>query len=262
MVDSLRPAIITGVIAVTLLLPAAAQAHSSTASAGGVKATLSYSGGPGITTRDERLKIVQGGRVVYDQPVPTSGCAKVCGPGAKQPVAVADLYGNDGEDVVLTLFSGGADCCSVANVYVPSAAVQSYVLDQHNFGEAGFVLKDIGPKGRPEFVSADASFYCVFTDCAASAMPLQIDEFDAERFVDVTKRYPKLVAADASRWLEVYTKNPSQGISAIVAWAADEDNLGLEATVRTVFQRQIADGHLKSSFVASAERFLAKHNYS
>jgi hypothetical protein len=259
---SLRRTIMTAVIGLSLLLPAAAQAHSSTASAAGVKATLSYSGGPGITTKDERLAIMKGGKVVYDQPVPSAGCFKVCGPGEKQPVAVADLYGDDGEDVVLNLFSGGADCCSVADVYVPSAAVQSYVLDQHNFGEAGFLLKDIGPHERPEFVSADASFYCVFTDCAASAMPLQIDEFDAERFVDVTKRYPKLLAADASRWLGVYTKNPSQGIAAIIAWAADEDNLGLEATVRTVFQRQIADGHLKPSFVNNAERFLAKHHYS
>ncbi len=244
------------------LLPAAAQAKSSTASAGPVKATLSYSGGPGITTKDERLKIVQAGKTVYDQPVPANGCTKVCGPGAKQPVAVASLYGDDGEDVVLTLFSGGADCCTIADVYVPSAAMHSYVLDQHNFGEGGFLLKDIGPKARPEFVSADNAFYCQFTDCAGSGLPLQIDEFDAERFVDVTKHYPKLIAADGTRWLKLYYKDPAQGLGLIAPWAADEDNLGLEATVRTVLQRQIADGHLKASFVTKLERFLAAHHYS
>jgi hypothetical protein len=260
MADKSRPAIVTAVIGLTLLLPAAAQAHSSTATAGGLKATLSYSGGPGITTKDERLAIVRAGKVVYDQPVPSAGCTKVCGPGAKQPVAVADLYGNDGEDVVLTLFSGGADCCTVADVYVPSAAVQSYVLDQHNFGEAGFVLKDIGPKGRPEFVSADKNFYCVFSVCAASALPLQIFEFDAERFVNVTKQYPELITADAARWLKVYDKNPKE-IPAIIAWAADECNLGAAPAARAMLQRQVADGHLKATFEAGVLRFLGDNHY-
>jgi hypothetical protein len=261
MLFSLRRAIMTAVIGLALLLPAAAQAHSSTASGGGLKATLSYSGGPGITTRDERLTIVQGGKVVYDQPVPKNGCFKACGPGAKQPVAVADLYGNDGEDVVLTLFSGGADCCNVADVYVPSAAVQSYVLDQHDFGEAGFVLRNIGPKGRPEFVSADARFYCVFSDCAGSALPLQIFEFDAERFVNVTSQYPELITADAAGWLKIYDKNPRQEIPALIAWAADEYNLGSAPAARTMLQRQVAEGHLKATFEAGVLRFLGDNHY-
>jgi hypothetical protein len=261
MVDVLRRAILTAVIGLALLLPAAAQAHGSTASGGDLKATLSYSGGPGITTKDERLAITQNGKVVYNQPVPSAGCFKVCGPGDKQPVAVADLYGNDGEDVVLTLFSGGADCCTVANVYLPSAAVQSYVLDQHNFGEAGFLLKDIGPKGRPEFVSADASFYCEFTDCAASALPLQIDEFDAERFVDVTKRYPKLISADAARWSAVFDRDPKQGLGAFIAEIADLENLdegnGIDAAIRD----QAPKAHITNSFLAHLKRFLKAHHY-
>jgi hypothetical protein len=258
----MRRLLLTAVVSVLLVVPAAAHATSVSASAQGVKATLSYTGGPGITTKNERLAITQGAKLIYDRAVPANGCFKVCGPGSKHPVAVASLYGDDGEDVVLTLWNGGADCCTLADVYVPSAAVHSYVLDQHNFGEAGFVLKGIGPKGRPEFVSADKAFYCQFTDCAASGLPLQIMEFDAERFVNVTRRYPKLVAADASRWLRLYYKNPLQGLGLIAAWAADEDNLGYEATVRTVLQRQIADGHLKQSFVTNLESFLAKHRYS
>jgi hypothetical protein len=261
MVISLRRAIMTAVIGLTFLLPAAAQAHSSTASGGGLKATLSYSGGPGITTSHERLAIVQSGKVVYNQPVPSAGCLKVCGPGAKQPVAVADLYGNDGEDIVLTLFSGGADCCAVADVYLPSAALQSYVLDQHNFGEAGFVLKDIGPHKRPEFVSADASFYCVFTDCAASALPLQIDEFDGERFVNVTKRYPQLISADAARWSAVFDRDPKQGLGAFVAEIADLENLdeanGIDAAIRD----QAPKAHITHSFLAHLKRFLKAHDY-
>jgi hypothetical protein len=245
-----------------LALAASALATTIGASAGGVSATLSYVGGPGITTKHERLTISRLGSVVYDRPVPSKGCFKVCGPGDKNPVHVADLYGDGGEDVVLDLFSGGADCCTIEQVYVPSSAVNSYVLDQRNFGEAGAVLKDIGPSGRPEFVSANDAFYCQFTDCAASGLPLQIFEFSAERFVDVTRQHPKLIAVDAGNWIKLYYKHPADNAGLIAAWAADEDNLGLEATVRTVLQLQTADGHLKASFVRALQRFLKKHGYS
>ncbi len=257
----MRRTLLTAVISLALLLPAAAQAHSSTASAGGLKATLSYSGGPGITTTNERLRIVQHGKTVYNQPVPATGCIKVCGPALTRPVAVASLYGDDGEDVVLTLFSGGADCCTVANVYVPSAAVHSYVLDQHNFGEAGFRLEHIGPQGRPLFVSANNAYYCSITICAASGLPLQIFEFEAERFVDVTRQYPRLIARDAAKWLAIYYRKPSQGEGAIAAWAGDDYLLGknYEATVNTVLQRQYADHHLTLAFVKSLEKLLGKY---
>jgi hypothetical protein len=261
MVISLRHTIVTAVIGLALLLPAAAQAHSSTAAAGGLKATLSYSGGPGITTKDERLAIVRGGKAVYNQPVPSAGCLKVCGPGAKQPVAVASLYGNDGEDVVLTLFSGGADCCTVADVYVPSAAVQSYVLDQHNFGEAGFVLRNIGPRNRPEFVSADASFYCVFTDCAGSALPLQIDQFNAERFVNVTKNYSQLISADAARWSAVFNREPMNGLAAFVAEIADLENLDDGNGINAAIVDQAPKAHITHAVLTRIKRFLAAHHY-
>jgi hypothetical protein len=259
-VTSLRRTIITALIGLTLLLPAAAQAHSSTASAGGLQATLSYSGG-GPTTKDERLTIVEHGKTVYNQPVPSEGCFKTCGPGTKQPVAVTSLYGDDGEDVVLNLFSGGADCCTIADVYVHSAALNSYVVDTHNFGEAGFKIENIGPSKRPVFVSANNAYYCSITFCANSGLPLQIFEFEAERFVDVTEQYPELIARDAARWLALYEKKPSQGQGAIAAWAADDYLLGktYQATVRTVLQRQYADHHLTLAFIKSLDKLLAKH---
>lgn len=245
----------------TLLVPAAAQAHSASASEGGVKATLSYTGGPGITTRNERLTITRGGKRVYDQLVPSKGCTKVCGPAVKQPVTVANLYGNGGEDVVLTLWNGGADCCTLADVYVPSASTGSYVLDQYNFGEAGFKLESIGPKGRPEFVSADQHFYCVVSVCAASALPLQIFQFNAESFVNVTKSYPKLISADAAHWYTLYFKNPKHNVAAIVAWAADEYNLGSQASAIKVLKRQVTRGFMKANFEAGVQRFLGDNHY-
>lgn len=261
MLNSLRRTLTVAAVGLMLTLPAAAQAHGASASARGVRATLSYSGGPGITTRDERLRIVRGGRTVYDQPVPAKGCFKVCAPATRRPVAVASLYGNDGEDVILNLWNGGADCCTVADVYVPSAAMGSYVLDTHNFGEDGFRLQRIGPGGRPLFVSGNSAYYCSVTFCAASALPLQIFEFEAEKFVDVTKSYPKLITADAAKWLKLYYEHPKQGLGAIAAWAADDYLLGkgYRATVGTVLQRQYADHHLTLAFIRSLRKLLAEH---
>lgn len=265
----MRRAIPTAVLSLIVLLiaaslPAAAQAMRATASGGGVTATLTYGNGAennGSTT-SEQLLITEHGRPVYEQPVPADGCFKVCRPGSKHPVAVASLYGKgDGEDVVLTLWNGGADCCTIAFVYVPSSAVRSYVLDRHNFGEAGFVLRDLGPKHRPLFVSGNNAYYCSVTICAASALPLQLFEFEGERFVDVTRAYPTLIATDAARWLRLYYRNPSQGEGAIAAWAADDYLLGrrYQATVNTVLQLQHADHHLSLAFLKSLHRLLAQH---
>jgi hypothetical protein len=258
----MRRVILTTIFAVALIAPASAFATSTSASAGGVEATLSYSGGPGITTKNERLTIEQNGKVVYSEPVPAKGCFKACAPEDKNPVHVVDLYGDGTEEVVLDLFSGGADCCTIEQVYVPSAAVNSYVLDQYNFGNAGAVLADIGPKGRPEFVSANGIFYCQFVGCAGSGQPLQIFEFSGEKFVDVTKQHPRLITADASRWLKLYHQQPADGEGLLSAWAADEDNLGRQAAVSTLLQSQVADGHLTAAFVTILQNFLSKHGYA
>jgi hypothetical protein len=256
------------VLGLTLLLgalaPALARARAFTASAGGTTATITYaltrgtpSGATGL-----RLVISRGGRRVYGQPVPTTGCLGHCTPVGAQPVRVASLYGHDGEDVVLTLWDGGADCCTIADVYVPSAAMHSYVMDQHNFGAAGFVVRDIGPGGTPRFVSADPGFYCRFTACVASALPVQIIQFSAERFVIVTRQFPALVRADATHWLSLYRRDPRQALGAIGAWAADEDNLGQAAMVSAFLRRQQAAHKLTVNFVRQLESFLKAGHYT
>lgn len=243
-----------------LALPATAGATSFTASAGGVKATLSYSGGPGITTRDERLTITAKGMPTYDKLVSATGCAKVCSPIAKQPLQVVDLYGDGEQAVVLNLFSGGADCCGIEQVYVPSASIGSWVLTTRNFGEDGArIAKE---NGHEVFLSGDSAFYCTFTFCYASGLPLQVESFTGDAFHDVTKQYPSLIRSDAAKWLKTYYAKPSQGEGVIAAWAADDDNLGLQATVATVLQRQIADKHLTVRFVQQLQAFLKKHGYT
>jgi hypothetical protein len=251
-------------LGVLLVAPAGAIAKTVTASAGGVKATLTYGVGAennGSTT-SQQLLITRHGKPVYEQPVPVTGCFKLCDPEGSKPVHVADLYGDGGQDVVLTLFTGGADCCTIDDVFVPSAAVGSYVLDQHNFGEDGAVLKDIGPNRRPEFVSADPAFYCRFSACYASGLPIQIFEFSGEHFVNVTKQHPVLISDDAAKWLKLYHKHPAQGQGLLAAWLGDEENLDEGTGISTVINELEQKGDVTKAFVASLARFLKAHHYN
>jgi hypothetical protein len=243
-----------------LVLPGAAAAKSYSAHAGGVTATLSFTDGPGITTKNERLTITAPGMPTYDQPVPAQGCFKVCSPGNQPVVQVADLYGDGEYAVVLDLWSGGADCCGIEQVYVPSASIHSWVLSTRNFGNYGARLVSLS--GHEVFLSGDNAFYCTFAACAASGLPIQIWSFTEDAFHNVTRSYPKLIAKDAAFWLKTYDKNISEGQGLIAAWAADEDELGLSATVRTVLQLQVADHHLTQRFVAQLEAFLQHHGYA
>lgn len=260
-IPRVRRALALMTVSCCLAIPTTAAAKSFTASAGGVTATLSYSGGPGITTTDERLKITAHGMPAYDRAVPSSGCFKVCSPlSTEQPVQVLDLYGDGEYLVVLNLFTGGADCCGLDLVYAPSASIGSWVVTAHNFGPAG--AKPAREGGRWVFLSGDAAFYCTFTFCAGSALPLQIWSFTGDAFHNVTRSYPALIAKDAAGLLSTYDAHPgSQTLGVIAAWAADEDNLGLQATVATVLQRQIADRHLTRSFVSKLKAFLGSHGY-
>jgi hypothetical protein len=244
-----------------LLVPGVAAATSFTASAGGVSATLSYQDGPGITTKHEQLRITAPGMGTYDAPVPARGCFKVCSPvGTQKPVQVLDLYGDGEEAVVLNLFTGGASCCGLEQVYVPSAAVHSWVLTTHNFGQDG--TKIVREAGTYVFLSGDTAFSCEFTACVASGMPLQVFSFTGDAFHNVTTRYPALIRADASSFLKTFYREPKQGLGVIAPWAADEDELGLQATVSTVLQRQVADGNLTAKFVEQLQAFLRKHGYT
>jgi len=260
-----RRVILIATLLLSLATPATSLAHKIGTETAGIYATLSYTGS-GVTTSNERLMITEsGGKTLYDGPVSSKGCFKACSPTGPRTVRIGWLTpGTGDEDVVLSLSTGGADCCSIVQVYTPSAALGGrYILAaSRNFGEDGMQLDGVGKAGTLAFVSGDPAFYCRFSACYESGLPLQIFAFKNGGFANVTTNLRQLIAKDASKWLKLYYRNPAQGRGAIAAWAGDEDNLGDAATVRTVLQLQTADGHLTSSFVSTLEHFLAKHHYT
>ena len=264
------------VLGACLVAAPAALATTQTATAGNVTATFTFQGKvPNF--HGLRLTISRSGTVVYDQPVVSKFCAKLCWPGpavaAKRPaVQVVDLEHTGDPDVVLNLFSGGAHCCTVIQIFSFNAAASSYSQTERVFGDPDARIVDLSHDGRFEFLTADDSFAYRFTDFAASGLPIEIVTFAGGHFTDVTRNYPGLVAKDAAFWLKAFKSQARQGypdsVGVIAAWAADEDLLGHSKQVSRYLRAQAAAGHLNAGdgaggakFVANLQKFLRRHGY-
>jgi hypothetical protein len=265
------------VIATAVLLVAAAPAEATTqtASGGGVTATFSFNGSPPRVT-DMRLQIEQGGQSYYDAPVSTSLCDhRYCGPAMIQKgtssVQVVDLDGIGHPNVILSLFSGGANCCFIDQIFTFDPGTMTFQTVTKNFEFDGAEVKDLGHNGKYEFVSADGSFRYEFTDGADSGDPIEILSFNGLTFKNVTRSYPALIEANAKLFLNAFKHDLSNGCGLIAAWAADEDMLGHSAEVSSYLQQQLKAGHLNNpgapiqpggkKFIALLQKFLRKHGY-
>ncbi len=269
---------VAGVLLGCVVAVPSAMAATQTASAGNVTATFSFKGDY-LNYKDEVLEIAQGATVVYDKPVSSTFCGRYCAPGstsAKQPsVHVLDLEDNGLEDVVLDLYSGGAHCCFIEQIFYFHPYTNSYSVAQHDFGDPGERIVDLARNGHFEFLTADDSFAYRFTDFADSGLPIEILSFAAGHFTNVTRSYPQLIAKDAKLWLQAYKSSASDhwqdSVGLIAAWAADEDNLGHSKAVSRYLTQQANAGHLNSAlspfepsgkkFVAALQKFLRARGY-
>ncbi len=276
----MKRALVLAVAATVLSLLAApsALATTQTAQSGNVSATFTFSGSyPNFTGL--HLSIAQGATVYYDEPVASKLCGTYCAPGSPSgkgsSVHVLDLEHDGQPDVVLDLYSGGAHCCSIEQVFSFDPGTMTYTETQHDFGDPGEQIVDLGHNGRYEFLTADDSFAYEFTDFAASGLPIQILTFSNRRFRGVTRQYPKLIKRDAAGWLKAFNsmarQHYSDSVGVVAAWAADEELLGHVKLVNTFLANQLKAGHLNSAlspeepggakFVAKLRKFLRTHGY-
>jgi hypothetical protein len=252
-----------GVLAVA---PAAAQATTQTASAGSVKASFSFTKSQDqhgfVTYSNLRLQIARSGQVVFDAPVKSSQCGATCWPGATRgaSVHVVDLEGNAEPDVVVDLYSGGAHCCSVEQVFFYRPATNTYSKRERLFGDPTATLAPLGPGGRREFRTRDDRFAFTFTDFADSGLPIQIFEFSGGRFIDVTRRHRSLIAKDATLWWRAYSHDLSNGVGLIAAWAADEELLGNATLVKDRLAHELMLGNLRSPSGGGGKAFIHSLN--
>ena len=265
------------VVTTALAFAPAALAASETASSGDVTATFKFAG-HAPHYKNERLTISRAGTVVYDQPVASGVCLQACAPGSEgsgqTSIHVLGLEPGGQPDVVLDLFSGGAHCCSIEQIFSFDSGTMTYVKTERNFGDPGVQILDLKHNGRLEFLTADDSFAYEFTDFAASGLPIRILTFSNRHFTNVTRSFPGLIANDAAKWLSAFKSMAAQhyqdSVGVIAAWAADEDLLRHAGRVNRYLAKQVKAGHLHSAlnpgetgkqFVAKLRRFLRSHGY-
>jgi hypothetical protein len=213
-----------------------------------------------------KLKIVVNGATKYNQFVKSSACPPGCeavGLGnTDTPLRALALQSNGPPTVVLGLFSGGAHCCFVDQVFTLDTVKGTFVKTEHDFGDAGARIEDLNGDGNYEFLSADSRISeAGFTDYASSGAPIQIFAFSKNRFRDATRLYPARIEKDAAQWLRDFRHNFSNGRGLIAAWAADEELLGHSAVVKSQLAGALKAGHLgvPASFGApSAQKFVVQ----
>ena len=111
-----------------------------------------------------------------------------------------------------------------------------------------------------------------FTAFAFSGAPIQIWSYAAGRFTDVTRRFPKQIAADAAKeWrysLEAGRRyHERRGF--LAAWAADQYLLGHKARVARTLAGAAKRGELNggepaspAAFIRALERLLRSTGYA
>lgn len=281
MFRSRRARLTVGLTAVLLGLAAptaSAKTVTQTATHGPLSASFSFSFRQIGTFQYGHLSLTisAGGNVQYHRPVTSSFCQKYCEPGdpGKNGASMAfKPLSSSGTQLVLDLYSGGAHCCSIVQVFSQANSTSGWSRSSFNFGDPGYRLVDLSHDGTDEFLSANDSFAYAFTDYAASGMPLMILRWQNGHFADVTRDHPLLIAHDAALWMRAFKQEKrshyTDTTGVIAAWAADEDELGHAGAVATFLRRAAAAKELNSGvgtpenarFVMTLNRFLRKQGY-
>jgi len=276
---SFRPGLIGAIVLASLVVaPTNATASSMTTTSGDVSATFTYSG-TFPQSRDARLTITRAGTLVSDVAVSSKWCGHQCWPDSLSPgrtvLHVVRLSQHGPLDVVLDLYSGGAHCCTVEQVFAFDASSGRYQKFEYEFGDPVARLEALGKGGSDVFVSADDRFAYAFTDYAGSGMPIEILSFSRNAFHNVTRSFPKLIAHDAAQWRSAFdssaTSHYGDTVGLAAAWAADEDMLGHFRSVQKFLRLELRAGHLNSAlspiepggqkFIAALQRFLSQRGY-
>src|SRR5262249_20066144 len=151
-----------------------------TATQGPVSAALTYQAASdrfGNTTYShEVLKIARAGATSYEAPAKSPACTPECdletfGGG---PLQVSELEGTGSPSVVLTLNTGGAHCCTIAQIFSFDVGSSTYRMIERNFGDPGAKITDVSGDGKLELESADDRFAYLFESFAYSGLPIQI----------------------------------------------------------------------------------------
>jgi hypothetical protein len=193
-----------------------------------------------------RLAVAKGSKQLLETPVVSSE------PGAEHPepafgtgstLFFRDLDGDGTPELVLELYTGGAHCCYVDQVF--DFGSPHPIKVELDLADAG--AKVVVAHGKPLLQSADESFAYEFTAYAGSGAPVLLLRYLGGRFEDVTRDHVQLVSADAARWWRaaqaaIDRKDDARGV--LAAWAADEAILGQASLAKKALLSYAAAGKI------------------
>jgi hypothetical protein len=262
-----RKVVLALVSACVLLLalpisPARAFAHVEVAELSGVSATFTYQLAPnqygGESASGLTLAISRSGSVVYSAPISSKWCEMECRPPFVGPdVHIATLEPGQGPQVVLDLFTGGAHCCFVEQIF-SGPGPNGVTVAEHNFRNAPVHLEPLGSAGESVLVSADNRFAYAFTNFADSGLPVQVWTLRDGVFSDVTRDYPSLIATDAVKHWRYFKARRNDDVGFFAAWAADEELLGRETLVNRTLAHELHARGLRAFFGPEHGRRFAR----
>jgi hypothetical protein len=222
------------------------------------------------------LKITKGGLVAHDADAAPdcTGCIPA-GAVDVRSIRVVDLDRSGTAEVLVDLYTNGAHCCFLTDVYEFNPATGKYGRARHIWGNATYRLIGRGTPRPVELWTYDDSFAYEFAAYAFSVLPIQIWQYRSGRFVDDTRRHPSAVGADARRVRKLYERarrapaaeREVRGI--LAAYVADEALLGRPQVGFTLVERARRRGELAGpgpwprgkSFAPALRRFLRRHGY-
>lgn len=257
-------------------LPAGAQARdvTQTARSGDVSATLTYHVAKDVYS-NVRLQITRGGTVFVKGRLGDVSCGRNCAawaPGlfaVPGPVVVRDLDADGEPDVLLDLYTGGAHCCVVTAFFRWDGS--AYRRSVQYFGNYGYKVVDLDHDGTPELSAYDERFAYAFGSYADSLSPPVIWHSQAGKLVDVTKRFPAVVKANAAMAFRLFTRSKRRhddiaARAVLAAWTADQCLLGQskQAFARLEAARKAGDlgtATAGARYITQLRAFLQRGGY-
>ncbi len=244
---------------------------------GDYQATISYQKfDDSLRYRNLKLKVSQGDRVLYDQPIDREDEGdRLALDQSADAFSLQDLDGDNRPEVVLDLYTGGAHCCTYSMIYsgalvtnapthsAPNPKDQAKPVVHQDWGNGAYEVADLNRDGKPEFYGQDDRFAYAFSSYAASGYPLKVWHYNGGKLQDVTRNYPEQIQQNADRnwqnYLAAARKN-SEVRGLLAAYLADQYSLGQAdagwGKLKSVYQEPD-----RAAFFQRLQQFLDKQGY-
>lgn len=256
-------------VALVLLAGHPVDRHPSTATPG-IRARIDFVVGSTADAKKPRIRIWRGGRLVTREFIDAAP-RQALRPDRVVPLTVAarDLDGDGEPEVIVSLSSGAAYCCTWWRLYRFQG--DRYVPRLRWWGDINAVpaLRDLDHDKRLELVSVDDRFSKLAPHVAA-AYPIQIWHYSRNGFTNVTRAYPDRIAAHAAELWARYRRANGPARYVLAAWAADQYLLGRKPDADRTLDDALAKGDLDdylqapasaAAFVKMLRSFLRSNGY-